>query len=327
MSHESEREAGIEAVLKACRLCRDLQSAESYGDALGKRDGSPVTIADFGVQALVSLCLKASFPEDPLVAEEETCLLERRENVWMKSAVAWQVRRIFPDLSDRDIFNAIQRGSGEIRPLHRFWTLDPIDGTKGFLRGAQYAIALGLIEEGRVVLGVMGCPNFTSPGPGASKALGCLFAAVAGNGARMKTLDGSLEWVIHVSSETEPSQALFCESFESSHSWHDALATIMKLLGVQRPVLRLDSQCKYGVVARGDASVYLRVPPPESSEENIWDHAAGALIVEEAGGRVTDLRGKPLDFTRGKKLLNNWGILATNGRLHDQVLEAVQQVL
>ena len=58
--------------------------------------------------------------------------------------------------------------------------------------------------------------------------------------------------------------------------------------------------------------------------ENIWDHASGALLVTEAGGRVTDIMGKPFDFTKGKKLAHNCGAVATNGRVHDAVLEALR---
>jgi 3'(2'), 5'-bisphosphate nucleotidase len=89
----------------------------------------------------------------------------------------------------------------------------------------------------------------------------------------------------------------------------------------------MDSQCKYGLVARGDASLYLRIPARSSYIETIWDHAAGSLIVEEAGGRVTDIRGKALDFSTGRKLTRNRGIIATSGKFHDEVLEAVHEIL
>ena len=88
----------------------------------------------------------------------------------------------------------------------------------------------------------------------------------------------------------------------------------------------MDSQAKYGVVARGEAGLYLRVP--SSSEphyrEKIWDHAAGAIIAEEAGGRVTDIFGAPLDFSSGIRLERNSGVVVTNGRLHDIILQALR---
>ncbi len=80
-------------------------------------------------------------------------------------------------------------------------------------------------------------------------------------------------------------------------------------------------------MARGDASIYLRLPTRKDYEEKIWDHAAGWMVVNEAGGRVSDVRGEPLDFSIGRTLKNNKGVVATNGHLHDQVIQAVRQVL
>jgi 3'(2'), 5'-bisphosphate nucleotidase len=88
----------------------------------------------------------------------------------------------------------------------------------------------------------------------------------------------------------------------------------------------MDSQAKYAVLARGDASLYLRLPSPATPDyrERIWDHAAGSIIIEEAGGRVTDAYGSDLDFSQGSRLEKNRGIVATNGLLHDAVLIAVK---
>ena len=65
---------------------------------------------------------------------------------------------------------------------------------------------------------------------------------------------------------------------------------------------------------------------PGDPSEQIWDQAAGALLVEEAGGRVTDLEGRPLDFGVGRRLDRNFGVLATNGRLHDAALATLRRV-
>ena len=98
-------------------------------------------------------------------------------------------------------------------------------------------------------------------------------------------------------------------------------------LGITTEPHRLDSQCKYGAVARGDANIYLRLPTRADYREKIWDHAAGAYVVEQAGGRVTDVDGRPLEFTHGRTLANNRGVIATNGEFHDDVVAAVQAVL
>jgi 3'(2'), 5'-bisphosphate nucleotidase len=79
-------------------------------------------------------------------------------------------------------------------------------------------------------------------------------------------------------------------------------------------------------VARGDADIYLRLPTRADYEEKIWDHAAGELLVREAGGRVSDMRGRPLEFSRGRTLSGNRGAIATNGALHDRVVSATRRV-
>ena len=65
---------------------------------------------------------------------------------------------------------------------------------------------------------------------------------------------------------------------------------------------------------------------PKKYEEKIWDHAAGWLIVKEAEGEVTDIRGKPLDFSQGRTLSQNYGVVATNGKIHSRVLSAIKKV-
>lgn len=326
MIYEMERHVAVESVLKACKLCQSIQSTHLSRGVITKSDRSPVTIADFGAQALISDRLKASFPDVLLVAEEDSRLLCQKENADLKEAVTAHVKRFSPHLSQRQILEAINLGSGEIGPKERFWTLDPIDGTKGFLRGDQYAVALALIDGGQVVLGVLGCPNLPVDGLNSHSRRGCLFVAITGEGSVMRGFEDPVERRIHVTKLTDPSQARFCESFESAHSSHEITAQVAHILGIKKQPYRVDSQAKYGMVSRGDASIYLRLPIERSYREKIWDHAAGFIIVEEAGGTVTDIQGKTLDFSVGNKLTKNRGIIATNGKLHDLLLEAVQQV-
>jgi 3'(2'), 5'-bisphosphate nucleotidase len=104
-------------------------------------------------------------------------------------------------------------------------------------------------------------------------------------------------------------------------------ARIAREIGITQPPLQMDSQVKYGVVARGDAALYLRLPASVSYVEKIWDHAAGSLIVEEAGGRVTDMYGRPLDFYQDHKLRRNQGVIVSRGDpLHTQVLTTISQI-
>jgi len=327
MSYEMERQFAVESVLEACQLCRRVQSSLVSQDTITKNDRSPVTVADFGGQALISQQLKNTFPDDSLVGEENAGLLRKKENEGVKEAVFRYVQEFSPHLSSSELLDAIDRGSGDGGPMGRFWTVDPIDGTKGFLRGDQFAVALALVEEGEVILGVLGCPNLPLNGLAPQENRGSLFVAVKGEGAFIRAFEKPDEHPIRVSPVTEPRKALFCESFESSHTSHDDTALVAQQMGITTPSVRMDSLCKYAIVARGDATFYLRIPSQKSYVEKIWDHAAGYIIVREAGGRVTDIEGKPLDFATGRVLSKNKGIIASNGILHGHVLEAVRNVI
>jgi 3'(2'), 5'-bisphosphate nucleotidase len=131
---------------------------------------------------------------------------------------------------------------------------------------------------------------------------------------------------VSVSAENDPARARFCESVESGHSAQKEAAAVAAQLGITAAALRMDSQAKYAVVARGQAEIYLRIPTSSSYREKIWDHAAGALVVEEAGGVVSDIDGKPLEFNHGRELTANRGVIVTNGRLHEGVLDAVRSL-
>jgi 3'(2'), 5'-bisphosphate nucleotidase len=205
--------------------------------------------------------------------------------------------------------------------------LDPIDGTKGFLRQEQYAVALGLLVDGQVALGALGCPALSPTATDGAPAEGCAFIAVRGQGAAMRRLDDPSETPVRVDGVTDPRAARLCESVESGHTDQSSSARVAAALGLSAAPVRMDSQAKYAAVARGDASIYLRLPTRADYVERIWDHAAGAVVIEEAGGVVTDVDGRPLDFSRGRGLSGNRGVIATSGAVHAAVLAAVQAVL
>ena len=327
MKFQNELKIAIEAVEKACRLCREVQSSLVSEETMSKKDKSPVTVADYGAQAVICRALNEAFPDDPIVAEEDTAELSAPGGETLMAHIMTHVSLILPAITESEVIEAIDSGASEGGAEGRLWTLDPIDGTKGFLRGEQYAVALALIENGEVVLGIVGCPDLPLDINNPGSSTGCLLWSIKGEGAYIKTLgeDSSLE--IHVSDIAESKDASFCESVESAHSSHGDAQKIADLLGVTNPPIRIDSQCKYAVIARGDASIYLRLPTRKDYVEKIWDHASGALIVKEAGGTVTDIHGRALDFSLGRTLLSNKGIVATNGKFHGEVISAITQVL
>jgi 3'(2'), 5'-bisphosphate nucleotidase len=322
-----ETQFAIQAVRQASRLVKQVQ-AELVSPALTKDDRSPVTVADFASQAYVGCSLAQTFPGDVLVAEESASVLREPDERPTLEQVTHFVSYFEAGARPAVVCDWIDRGAG--LPGDRFWTLDPIDGTKGFLRGDQYAVALALIENGQVQIGVLGCPNLVEGYRPEVGGEGSLLVAVRGEGAWTAPLlrESGRFSQVKVSERDHAAQARLLRSFESGHTNVSQVDLFAEALGVQAEPVRMDSQAKYAVLAAGHGEIYLRMLSPRQPDyrEKIWDQAAGSLIVEEAGGQVTDLQGRNLDFSAGRTLANNRGILATNGLLHGTALQGLQAI-
>ncbi len=314
---------GLQAVIQASLLCQKVRMDLVGGVSILKSDRSPVTIADYGSQAIICKLIKERFPHDTIVAEEDSNELRKPDRSKILEQVTSYVNAFIPTSSSEEVCSWIDFSSSTT--AERYWALDPIDGTKGFLRGDQYAIALALVEEGMVKLGILACPNLHVDVKQPSGEKGCLFVAVKGKGSVQMEWNGTSPRAIRVSRVANPSEAIITESVESDHANHVAHQRLAERLRITQPSLKMDSQAKYGILARGEVALYLRVPSPSEPgyRENIWDHAAGTIIAEEAGGKVTDVFGKPLDFSRGVKMVTNRGVVVSNGMLHDVVLKAL----
>lgn len=317
MIYEVEKKVAISAVIDAAKVCQKVR--EDIPSAIQKEDKSPVTVADFGAQAVICKALKDVFPHDMIVGEEDATVLRQSDQVDIINKVTDYVNFVLPNATSDQVLDWIDYGNGKVSK--RFWTLDPIDGTKGFLRQDQYAIALALIDDGEVKLGIMGCPAlYLSEGE-----MGWLFLAIKGQGAYKMPLNGGDFTKLQVVNNDDIARFRFVESVEASHGDQEKQVAIAKKIGITTESVRVDSQAKYGIVASGEAALYLRLPSPKYPDyrENIWDHAAGTIIVEEAGGKVTDMYGKSLDFITNIKMNDNRGVVVTNGNIHDLVLAAI----
>lgn len=328
MKYSIELQTAIRAVLKAGTVCVAIRSSNACEDAISKKDRSPVTIADFGSQAVIIHELLSVFPDARIVAEEDSAQMQPLRGTSLGQDMVKAVTDVVPDANWEMISEWVAKGNFEGGAKGRFWTIDPIDGTKGFLRNEQYAVALALIEDGEPILGVLGCPNYpieSFANPEAGK--GILFFAEKGMGAKKLPLDAkdlSKAEAIRVSPVQSASEARLCESVESSHSSHGDSKRIADALGMTKESLRIDSQCKYAAVAQGDASIYLRMPTSADYREKIWDHGAGYIVNLEAGGCVTDIHGSRLDFSLGRTLINNQGIVAAPRSIHAEVLATIK---
>ncbi|XVF27744.1 hypothetical protein REPUB_Repub14bG0135000 [Reevesia pubescens] len=291
--YHKELEAAVEVVERACHLCIDVQRSLSSdeGRIIEKNDQTPVTVADFGVQALVSLELGKLFPSIPLVAEEDSGFLRSNNLVDpVVSAVSDKMSFDEESLSHADVLEAIDRGGKNAfafgaKPA-TYWILDPIDGTRGFVKGSQalYVVGLSLVVEGEIVLGVMGCPNWVidtsyksttdvqdyktgSPG------LGIIMVAHVGCGTWRKRLKEMLDSSTKTSSDWTRCfvdgcclvpKACFC--IPESQTWESLPLSIFYQARIDDDdigdkKIRLlptccGSLCKYLMVASGRASVF-----------------------------------------------------------------------
>jgi 3'(2'), 5'-bisphosphate nucleotidase len=190
-------------------------------------------------------------------------------------------------------------------------------------------VALALVRHGRVEIGVLGCPELEGSAESAVGGEGSLLVAVRGAGTWTQPLFGEGAWrQLHVSPHTDVRQTRIFRSVESAHTNTGQLGTLAKAMGAEAEPIPMDSQAKYAALAGGAGEMLVRLLSANRLDyrECIWDQAAGLIVVEEAGGRVTDLDGRPLDFSHGRRLIANRGVLATNGPLHEAALAALKEI-
>ncbi len=310
----------LAAVRDAATLCRLVQ--ERYLSAETKTAGDhsePVTIADYGSQAIICRALQQHYPDDAVVAEESSAQFTQLVPPAQRAQILALLTQVLrQDVSEAELLAWLDFGAGRAAP--RTWVIDPIDGTKGFLARRHYAIACGLLLEGRVAQGIVAAPGYNN-GEGALFYTrdGATYRAplAAGDGAQ-----------VTVSSRHDPEDIIAAQSFERAHASKSRMARARELAGLGNVrILELDSMEKYALVACGDADLYMRLPREGSRyAHKIWDHVAGVALVQAAGGMVTDLDGGPLDFSGGETLPNP-GMIISNGAHHGPVVAAVGKVM
>lgn len=311
----------LQAVRRAARLCHEVQQTEIIRSS--KTGKEPVTIADYGSQAILCEAISRAFPDDAVMAEESgaqfTTLVDADEQRRVTELIGTGLGRPVSEQQVVEWLDFNQQTSAA-----RTWVIDPIDGTKGFLALRHFAIAVGILEDGVPVGGVMGCPGY----PGYDG--GALFFAQGGRTYVQPLNDPSIPpREVFATQTAEPSQVRVLESVEKSHASHDRMERVRIAAGLEEALLeRVDSQEKYARIAAGDGELYLRLPRLNSENRHFtWDHAAGAALVYAAGGHVTDIDGSPLDFSQGRILSRNQGMIVSNGAIHERVLQAIAQVL
>lgn len=231
-----------------------------------KAAAEPVTEADRAANALIVRRLREAFPDDGILAEESA---ER---------------------------------AAEARGHRRVWLVDPMDGTKEFIHHTdEFAAMIGLVVEGRPLLGVVNQP-----------ATGTLYRGLVGKGAECVDSDGGVT-AMRVSDRDRPERLrLIC----SRSHLPDVVREMMDDLGIDELLRSGSVGLKIGMIGTGRCDLYLH----PSGGTKLWDAAAPEAIVVAAGGRLTDFDGRPVVYDPDH-LHNDRGLLASNGRLHDHLVE------
>ncbi len=308
----------IEAVQQAANLTRQLASEAVRASSKG--DASPVTIADYGAQALICRAIAQHYPDHAVVAEESgsafLALVAQQDRERIISLLA-DVTGVMVD--EAQVVAWLDHGQGR-DTSGQTWVIDPIDGTVGYVNGRHYAICTALMTAYDPTEAVMGLPRSPLDNDGS-----LLFTE---GGALVATaIDGSNRRNVTVSSRTGDDLHPI-DSYKIPQSDHDLNTKLRKAAGYNTASPELyDSQLKYGMVAAGYADLFVRLPRDIVTDPHyIWDHATGAALVRAGGGQLTDLSGKPLDFARGKALPHT-GFIASNGKIHSQLVAAAAQTL
>jgi 3'(2'), 5'-bisphosphate nucleotidase len=189
----------------------------------------------------------------------------------------------------------------------RVWMVDPMDGTKQFIeRIGEFAVMIGLSVEGEAKLGVVYHPS-----------LDRMYYAAPGAGAFVEEKWSTKR--LRVSPVSDPSQMIMAMS-RSHHS--PKVDLVCEKLGVTKRIQHGSVGLKFGLIAEGRAHLYVHT----SGRTNQWDTCGPEAILREAGGVITDWNGDPMKYNR-TEIRNLHGIIATNGTIHERVLEATSEAL
>jgi 3'(2'), 5'-bisphosphate nucleotidase len=289
-----ELQTAIAAIQLSASLSQTVLSAEDKG-VIEKDDLSPVTVADFAIQALLTCTIHKAFPHDAFVGEEQAgelrsnpVLLERVWGLLQRADSGYAdvhcsvpaTREEMCDMIDWSGLGAPGRGATD-----RVWVFDPIDGTKAFIRGEMYAINVALLVGDKQVLGVVGCPRLSmhAEGPVTDRTLdpaglGCVLFAVKGHGTYIRHLFSSannagLKKIEPHAEATTPESLKTMTCFAMLESGIDDVhKEVSERLGIAFPYCDLLGWVpRWAVLAMGLANMTVWVYKSRTRAAKIWD--------------------------------------------------------
>lgn len=189
----------------------------------------------------------------------------------------------------------------------RVWLVDPMDGTSEYIaRRSEFAVMIGMVLDGVPVVGVVYQPVTRK-----------LYFAAAGNGAFLQQNGDPRR--LYVSPERTASRMVIALSRSHSSSRVDH---IRERLRIQKSVRTGSVGLKVGLICEGEAHLYVHT----GNRTKTWDTCGPEAILREAGGRMTDARNAPLQYT-SREVRNLHGVVATNGIAHDRIVKVTQSVV
>ncbi|OTA80821.1 hypothetical protein M434DRAFT_401600 [Hypoxylon sp. CO27-5] len=349
--YSKELQVAIGAIQSAAKLSQAVISIDDKG-IIEKDDLSPVSIADFAIQALLTSTIHHAFPDDKFVGEESAADL-RNDPVLL--ARVWELLQGLQEDEAKSLCKLPESpkqmcemidwcGFGEPGgpQAGRVWVFDPIDGTKTFVRREAYAINVALLEGSQQVLSIVGCPTLSvdASAPVTNTSLdstgrGCIVFAAKGFGTYVRPLVASSPHEeqarrIEPHAETNSPQTLrpvSCYNMLDS-GVDDVHQLIMERLNIETPGCDLLAWVlRWVTLGLGLANMTVWVYKQRSRAGKIWDHAGAMLLFEEVGGKITDIDGKPINLGVGRKMTANHGFVAAPRAMHSLVLATVQRVL
>ena len=246
----------------------------------------------------------------PFLVEQKVNALQELEEVTAADREANDliVRTLLTEFPDDGILAEESKDTERRLEKERVWLIDPMDGTKNFIqRDGDFAVQIGLAINGEVVAGVVYQP-----------ARDILYRAARDGGSWIESKDKRAERM-QVSGRTDPHEMVLASS--RSHR-SPRMEKIVSTIGFKQEVRRGSVGVKIGLITEQQADIYMHLSPSTKQ----WDTCAPQIILEEAGGKLTDLFGQPLRYN-GVRIDNRNGIVATNGAAHDLVIENLKPLL
>ncbi|KAF5859171.1 hypothetical protein ETB97_003221 [Aspergillus alliaceus] len=338
-NYEKEVRIASLAVQRASILTKTIQNEIHRANAQ-LPDGSPVAIVQFASQVILMNAILHHFPSDRFAGEKSASALRDdpvlARRVWELVSMAklghieGEDLVVVPGTLEEMLGSIDAEGDGERPGAQRTWFLGPIDGTKTFMRGQQYAVSLTLVESGEQKVGVVGYPNLAFENRCDREDVvvrdgyGIMLSAVKGQGAYKR-------WMAQSSLQPPQRNSLgpwrrmgetitFAES-SISHVVNKEKHRFIRSMLLANPVVDLHSmQVRYAALATGACNAMICLPKDKNTRFPAWEHAGGMLIFEESGGIVTDLYGRPFNYARGTRLTDNEGLVAAKPGLHVDLL-------